>query len=59
MQANVNRMRNAFNEWLITHELLGDAQFYPIEEWRARGKDYHDDALLVLTIDGSSTQMAL
>lgn len=59
MQANVSRMRHAVNEWLITQELLGDAQFYTNEEWRVRGEDYHDEALLVLTIDGSSLHTML
>ncbi|CAB3808004.1 hypothetical protein LMG28614_06715 [Paraburkholderia ultramafica] len=59
MLANLGRMRQAVNEWLITEGLLGDAKFYTIDEWRGRGEGYLDDALLVLVIDGSSLHTML
>ncbi|MCP1175628.1 HNH endonuclease [Ralstonia chuxiongensis] len=47
------------NEWLITEGLLGDAKFYTGEEWRTRGEQLHDEALLVLMIDGSALHTIL
>lgn len=59
MLENLGRMRHAVNEWLITEGLLGDAKFYTGEEWRARGEQFHEEAVLVLVIDGSALHTIL
>jgi hypothetical protein len=57
--ANLERMRHAVSEWLITGGLLGDARFYTRAEWIARGEEFHEDAPLVLVIDGSALHTML
>jgi len=39
--------------------LLGDAEFYTIEQWKARDEDYLNYSLLVLVIDGSTLHTML
>ncbi|WP_100221503.1 HNH endonuclease [Herbaspirillum rubrisubalbicans] len=59
MLANLARLRNALNEWLITEDLLGDATFYTDIEWRERGEQFHEESRLVLVIDGSALHTML
>lgn len=59
MMQNLERMRAALTEWLIKEEILGDAFFIDIEEWRARGESYGTDSLLVLVFDGSTLHTML
>ncbi len=47
MLANLERLRNALNEWLITEGHLGDATFYTDVEWRERGEQLHEEFRLV------------
>ena len=54
MAANLGRLQRALNEWLIKEEILGEARFLTINEWRARGAEFLDDALLVLIFDAST-----
>jgi len=54
MMRNLERMRAALTEWMIKEEILGDAFFIDIEDWRARRESYGTDSLLVLVFDGSS-----
>lgn len=54
VRANVTRLRAALHEWLVKEEILGDATFYTVEEWRGRGERYLTDSLLILTFDGST-----
>ncbi|EJM70002.1 hypothetical protein PMI29_01707 [Pseudomonas sp. GM49] len=59
MKLNLERMRAAITEWLIKEEMLGDAFFIDIDEWRARGETYGTDSLLVLVFDGSTLHTML
>jgi hypothetical protein len=59
MTRNIERMRAAITEWLIKEEMLGDALFIDIDEWRARGEIYGTDSLLVLVFDGSTLHSML
>jgi hypothetical protein len=59
MHTNLGRMKHAVTEWLIKDGLLGDAEFYSIEEWKARNEDYLNDSLLVLVIDGCTLHTML
>ncbi|KWV75299.1 MULTISPECIES: HNH endonuclease [Pseudomonas] len=59
MMQNLERMRAAVTEWLIKEEMLGDAFFIGIDEWRSRGECYGTDSLLVLAFDGSSLHTLL
>lgn len=53
MHTNLARMKAAVTEWLIKEGLLGDAEFYSINDWRARSETFLNDSVLVLVIDGS------
>lgn len=53
MLANLGRMREAVEEYMIKEGLVGDASFCEISKWTARGEPYLNDSLLVLLIDGS------
>ena len=59
MMQNLERMRAAVTEWLIKEEILGDAFFIDIEEWRKRGESYGTESLLVLVFDGSNLHTML
>lgn len=59
MHANLSRMKYAVYEWLVKDGLLGDAEFYSIEQWTSRGEAYLNDSLLVLIIDGSNLHTML
>ena len=59
MLANLERMRHAVTEWLITEGLLGDATFYTDAEWSGRGEQFHEESPLVLVIDGSALHTML
>ncbi len=53
MKANLERLKSALGEWLTREDLLGDAHFYEIADWRARDEDYLNSSELVLVFDGS------
>ncbi|EGT5675344.1 hypothetical protein AGJ34_20455 [Cronobacter dublinensis subsp. dublinensis] len=53
MLKNLLRMKHALTEWAIKEGLLDDAQFLSQKEWHDRNEDLHDDALMVMVIDGS------
>lgn len=59
MNATLLRLKHALFEWLVKEEIWGDAQFYSLEEWRARQEPYLTDSLLILTIDGSTLHTML
>lgn len=59
MLENLRRMELALKEWLIKEEILGDARFYQVAEWQAKGEKYHLDSCLVLMFDGSSLHTML
>jgi hypothetical protein len=59
MRANLARLQNALYEWLVKDEILGDAAFYRVEQWRERGEEYLIDSLLVLVFDGSTLHTIL
>ncbi|MGV7186980.1 hypothetical protein [Xanthomonas axonopodis] len=54
MLSNLDRMRAALTEWMIKEDILGDAFFINIEDWRARGEPYGTESLLILVFDGSA-----
>ncbi|EOC0011591.1 HNH endonuclease [Cronobacter turicensis] len=53
MLKNLNRMKHALTEWAIKEGMLDDAQFISQKEWHERHEVLHEDALLVMVIDGS------
>lgn len=53
MLKNLARMKHALTEWAIKESMLDDATFFTQKEWNDRGEKLHNDALLVLVIDGS------
>lgn len=53
MLANLERMRETVEEYMIKEGLVGDASFREISQWKARDEPYLNDALLILLIDGS------
>ncbi len=53
MLANLERMREAVEEYMIKEGLVGDASFCEISQWKAREELYLNDSMLVLLIDGS------
>lgn len=53
MIRNLERMKHALTEWAIKEGMFGDARFYTQMEWHERKEDVHDDALMVMVIDGS------
>lgn len=59
MLRNLDRMKSAVSEWLIKEGLLGDAEFYSVDQWKARREDYLTDSLLILVIDGSTLHTML
>ena len=59
MQQNLLRMKAAIAEWLTKEGWLGDAGFYTVEQWRARGEPWLTDSLLILVFDGSTLHTML
>lgn len=59
MQQSLHRMRAAVTEWLIKEEILGDARFYEISEWKNRCEEYLNDSYLVMIFDGSTLHTIL
>ncbi len=59
MQQSLNRMKAAVTEWLIKEEILGDASFYTISDWKLRNEEYLNDSLLVMIFDGSTLHTIL
>ncbi len=53
MLKNLARMKHALTEWAIKESILDDASFLTHKEWNDRGEKIHNDALMVLVIDGS------
>ncbi|WP_447881737.1 hypothetical protein [Serratia fonticola] len=53
MLKNLARMKHALTEWAIKEGILNEAVFLTQKEWNARGEKLHNDALMVLVIDGS------
>ncbi|MDU2188411.1 MAG: hypothetical protein E7E45_10685 [Klebsiella pneumoniae] len=53
MLNNIERMKYALTEWAIKEGVFDDATFYTQREWKERGEDFHNDAVMVLVIDGS------
>lgn len=50
---NLERMKQALKEWAIKESMFNDATFLTNKEWNERGEKLHNDALMVLVIDGS------
>jgi hypothetical protein len=57
--ANLERRKNALNEWLVTEGLLGDATLYTDIEWRERGEQFHEESPMVFVIDGNGLHTML
>ena len=53
MFKNLERMKQALKEWTIKESMFNDATFLTNKEWNERGEKLHNDALMVLVIDGS------
>jgi len=51
--AALKRMQYAIWEWLVLHELENDTSFWTISEWLHKDEDYHNEAEIVLTFEGS------
>ncbi|CNF61885.1 Uncharacterised protein [Yersinia similis] len=52
MLKNLARMKHALTEWAIKESMFDDAIFLTQKEWNDRGEKLHNDALMVLVIDG-------
>lgn len=53
MLKNLARMKHALTEWAIKEGMFDDATFLTQKEWNYREEKFHNDALMVLVIDGS------
>lgn len=59
MLRNLERLKHALTEWAIKEGMFGDAHFYTQKEWNERKEEMHDDALMVMVIDGSGLHSLL
>ena len=54
MEENLGRLLLAFNDWLVRSRLCDDACYFTAEEWKTKKESILNDAVLVITFEGSS-----
>jgi len=53
MLKNLERMKHALTEWAIKEGMFDGTHFHTHQEWIARKEEMHEDAMMVMLIDGT------